>query len=200
MTLRRSCYRQLVTESADTAPEPPVLGTEPFTVELANSHYGGTDFLAPRRLRGWLDAVTRFPPGLGREDVADIGDALAGARADVRELFLAAVEGRRPEPGALARVNAAAAAAWSAPALVWPEDGAPRAERVRAPGTPQAVLGLVAAECVELLGEHALAVHRCPGRGCGLFYVKDHPRRRWCHPSCGQRDRQARYQLRKATR
>ncbi|GLY46480.1 hypothetical protein Lesp01_01360 [Lentzea sp. NBRC 102530] len=52
----------------------------------------------------------------------------------------------------------------------------------------------IAAEAVELFtGEDRLLVRACHAPGCVLYFVKDHPRREWCSPSCGNRVRAARH-------
>ena len=52
----------------------------------------------------------------------------------------------------------------------------------------------IAAEAVELLtGENRVLLRACYAPGCVLYFVKDHPRREWCSPSCGNRVRAARH-------
>jgi predicted RNA-binding Zn ribbon-like protein len=52
----------------------------------------------------------------------------------------------------------------------------------------------IAAEAVELFtGEDRALLRACPAPGCVLYFVKDHPRREWCSPSCGNRVRAARH-------
>jgi hypothetical protein len=41
---------------------------------------------------------------------------------------------------------------------------------------------------------------RCDGEDCRMLFVRQHGRRRFCHSSCSQRARQARYQQRLATK
>jgi predicted RNA-binding Zn ribbon-like protein len=52
----------------------------------------------------------------------------------------------------------------------------------------------IAAEAVELFtGEDRVLLRACYAPGCVLYFVKDHPRREWCSPSCGNRVRAARH-------
>ncbi|MGW6447567.1 CGNR zinc finger domain-containing protein [Lentzea sp. NPDC055074] len=52
----------------------------------------------------------------------------------------------------------------------------------------------IAAEAVELFtGEGRVLLRACYAPGCVLYFVKDHPRREWCSPSCGNRVRAARH-------
>ena len=55
-------------------------------------------------------------------------------------------------------------------------------------------LASIAAEAVELFtGENRVLLRACYAPGCVLYFVKDHPRREWCSPSCGNRVRAARH-------
>ncbi|WP_154697553.1 CGNR zinc finger domain-containing protein [Lentzea guizhouensis] len=55
-------------------------------------------------------------------------------------------------------------------------------------------LASIAAEAVELLtGEQHVQLRACYAPGCVLYFVKDHPRREWCSPGCGNRVRAARH-------
>jgi predicted RNA-binding Zn ribbon-like protein len=181
-------------------PEFPVLGTEPLSVELANTLYGAGaerfDFLRTARwVDGWFALVSSrhgLPPG-----AAAMGRHATGVRTlrdAVRRLLLAAVDGVAPARAALATVNGFAAAAPTYPRLDWPAGGVPVGHRRDTTAGGIAVLGRIAACCIELLaGPRAGELRRCGGPGCTLLFVRNHPRRRWCHPSCGHRDRQARY-------
>ncbi|MET9242663.1 ABATE domain-containing protein [Nonomuraea sp. NPDC003709] len=189
-----------------TAVEFPILGTEPLAVELANTLYGAgearIDFLPDaRRVGEWFARVSErhgvaVPMGPHAARVRMLRDC-------VHALLSAAVEGRVPDAAPVRRVNDFTAAA---PTYLWLDwsGGAPASRWASTvTGTvagPAAVLGSIATCCVELLtGPQADRVRRCQGPGCSLFFVQNHPRRRWCHPSCGHRDRQARYYRRQHT-
>ncbi|SMC88126.1 CGNR zinc finger domain-containing protein [Lentzea albidocapillata] len=52
----------------------------------------------------------------------------------------------------------------------------------------------IATEAVDLFtGERRVLLRACYAPGCVLYFVKDHPRREWCSPSCGNRVRAARH-------
>ncbi|HEX6346269.1 CGNR zinc finger domain-containing protein [Umezawaea sp.] len=163
----------------------PILGTEPHAVELANTLHGGEDHLRTRqRVDGWFARV-----GL---PAVDAGSARV-LRDAVHRLFTAAVAGVSPDRADVEVVNG-----FSTPTrleLAWSASGPVARHRDTATGGA-AVLGRIAARAIELLaGPDAL--RRCTAPGCSLFFVRNHPRRRWCHPSCGHRDRQARYHRRR---
>jgi predicted RNA-binding Zn ribbon-like protein len=168
-------------------PEFPVLGTEPVAVELANTLYGDTDYL---RTADWIDAW--FALVCPQEEASAMGRAADDVRAlrdGVHSLLTAAAEGRTPDARAVERVNAFAAAAPTYLRLDWP-----LSRWVDTVGGSTAVLGRVATCCIELLtGPQAGSVRRCQSPDCSMIFVKSHPRRQWCHPSCAHRDRQARY-------
>lgn len=62
-------------------------------------------------------------------------------------------------------------------------------------GSPaRQALAAIAAEAIELFtGEDRELLRACYAPGCVLYFVKDHPRREWCSPSCGNRVRAARH-------
>ena len=166
----------------------PILGTEPTTVEFANTRYGegfGTapvDYLRTARLVDqWFAAVGR-PGRHTAEDAARVREL----RDHVHVLFAAAATGAVPSSEVIDGVNAFAAAAPPALVLSW---GPRRAVRVDAGTEVTAVLAGLATDAIDLLTTGTLA--KCAG--CTLFFVRTHARRRWCHPTCGHRDRQARY-------
>lgn len=158
----------------------PILGTEPLAVELANTLHG-EDFL---RSRAW---VALWFTRVGEAPV-DAGPART-LRDSVHRLFTAAVEGGTPDRADIVVVNS-----FVTPTrleLDWSGAGPVARHRETASGGA-AVLGRIAACAVELLAGPDV-LRRCTAPGCSMFFVRDHPRRRWCHPSCGHRDRQARY-------
>jgi predicted RNA-binding Zn ribbon-like protein len=109
-------------------------------------------------------------------------------------LLSAVIGGRTPDKVTVDQVNGFAAAAPTHLRLDWAADGAPVSRWHDTTTGSTAVLGRIATCCIELLaGLQAGALRRREGPGCSLLFVKNHARRRWCHPSCGHRDRQARY-------
>ncbi|MEU4829432.1 ABATE domain-containing protein [Streptosporangium sp. NPDC023615] len=185
--------------------ELPILGTEPLAVELANTLYGSgeerIDFLrTARRIDEWFASVSAehgvtAPAAMGRD-----AERVRTLRDCVHSLLSAAVDERTPDEASVERLNGFAAAAPTHLRLDWTGAGGPvsRWRDTTVGGT--AVLGRIATCCIELLtGPEAGKVRRCQGPGCSLIFMKSHPRRRWCHPSCGHRDRQARYHRRHLT-
>jgi predicted RNA-binding Zn ribbon-like protein len=160
---------------------------------LANSRRGGPggpteDLASAGALRAWLAAHALPAEGVDRAALA----AMRELRDAVRELLLARIDRRTPDPGALATVNAAAAAAPMAPRLEWGTE--PRA--ARAAGAEGIVLAraLLAVDAIELVSgaEHA-DLRACSAPGCVRVLLKDHPRRHWCSTRCGDRVRASRY-------
>ncbi|GAB7040182.1 MULTISPECIES: CGNR zinc finger domain-containing protein [Catenuloplanes] len=173
--------------------ELPLLGTEPLVVEFANTRYGDRDLLGTAELAGLWFTAAGAPPA---RDTA----AARALRDSVHTLFTATVTGATPSATAITHVNEVAAGAPTSPRLVRLSTGALGAGGRRGGATGDAaLLGGLATACVELLtGDQAGSLCRCAGPDCGLFFVRHHPRRRYCHESCGHRDRQQRYYRRRA--
>jgi predicted RNA-binding Zn ribbon-like protein len=138
--------------------------------------------------------------GAGPSD-ADLATALA-LRAAIRELLVAAIEGRTPEPTAVATVNEAAARAPGAERLRWDAERGPQRMRAR-PGASD-VAGALAAlgeDAIELLcSDRRADLIACGAPGCVRLLLKDHPRRHWCSTRCGDRVRAARHYRRTVRR
>lgn len=164
---------------------------------LANSRRnapdGHVDDLAnAAALQAWL--ADHGLPTDERIDRAALA-ALRRLRDAVRELLLARIEGRVPDPAAVDAVNAASAAAPTARRLVWTDPGAPReASDGFGVGGSAHVRALLASDAIDLVTapEHA-DLRACPAPGCVRLLVKDHPRRQWCSTRCGDRVRASRY-------
>ncbi|WP_246380218.1 CGNR zinc finger domain-containing protein [Nonomuraea soli] len=179
----------------------PILGSEPLPVEFANTLYGigeQTDYL---QSAAWIDEWFTQVMGAARHpEMGRHADEVRTLRDTVHALLSAATQDRTPEPDLVQRLNAYAAAAPTYLSLTWPPGG-PAAQLQDTAAGPAAVLGRIAACCIELLtGPGSGDLRRCQGPGCSMFFVKAQPRRRWCHPSCGHRDRQSRYYRRHLSR
>jgi predicted RNA-binding Zn ribbon-like protein len=178
-------------------PEFPILGTEPLAVELANTLYGDLDYL---RTAGWIDRWFALACPDEKLAMGRAADRVRALRDCVHGLLSAAVDDRRPDARLVERVNAFAAAAPTHLRLDWPVGGPPASRWQDTAEGGTAVLGRIATCCIELLaGPQAGGVRRCQTPDCPLIFVKSHARRRWCHPSCAHRDRQARYYRRHHT-
>lgn len=187
--------------------ELPLLG-EPPAVELANTLYRDGDvwieYLAdPAAATRWVAAIA---PRVG-VDGAAVPDVAAAAalrslRDAVRELFLACLGGQAPSPAAVRTVNDHAQRAPSARRLQWPAEGEPSAAVDHLRAAPlDVVAAVIAGGAIDLVaGPERADLRRCDAPGCGMLFVKDHPRRTWCNPGCGHRARQARYYRRRRAR
>jgi predicted RNA-binding Zn ribbon-like protein len=178
---------------------PGPLRGDPLPVELHNTLYavrGRTvDGLADASgLRSWLAALgDRLPVEAGALDAARLADFVS-LRAAIRDALHAGVEDRAMSPEALAELNRASAANPRSLQLVRGNVGE---IRHHAPTPTDAVLGVIAAEAIELVSGHGAGELRaCGAPGCVLMFVKDHARREWCSAACGNRARQARHYAR----
>lgn len=193
---------------------------EPLAVELMNTidvgHGDVRDKLASTGgVASWLRTVAdRMTPaipdeaarqlpqlldGAGEDTLELVGAALRELRNALRRLAAAVTDDPRPPITApdLSRsdaITALNALVTTSPELVWPPDGQPSlAYRARG-GVGELVVGVIAHQAVELLGgprRHRLRA--CVAPNCDRFFVKNHPRREWCSPACGNRARVARH-------
>jgi predicted RNA-binding Zn ribbon-like protein len=181
-----------------------VLPDEPVPVRLMNTIHadrgavldalGTTGDLAEWLVdTGLLDRKRRVT----REDL----ERARSLRDALRRLAGAVTSGSRGPDGsaidgiddAIAVVNATASAAPDPPRVRLIDGRLQRHPEMVGPPVAGA-LSRVAAEAVELLTDSgAPPLGACHGPGCVLFFVKDHPRREWCSPACGNRARVARH-------
>jgi predicted RNA-binding Zn ribbon-like protein len=170
------------------------LGAFPPAVDLANtvidSPRGPADLLeTDRDLDAWIAAerphVASAAAAAGHlPEVRELRDA-------VREALLASID-RRPIPArALDRVNGAVADVPVRPRLE--RDGT--RTTVDSAGSDFARFGaVVARSLIELVaGPDRARLSTCSAPSCGMFFLLDHPRQRWCTPACGNRARVARH-------
>ncbi|GAA3437212.1 CGNR zinc finger domain-containing protein [Kutzneria kofuensis] len=153
---------------------------EPLPVELMNTVRADADLLDD----AWLRAV-----GLPAPD--DL-DQLRTLRRALRRLAADATDDPREPVDAMTRPDALAAlnslAGSARPELSWPGDGPP-ARTLRGPAA-----GVIATLGVELLaGADRGRLRACLAPNCVLYFVKEHTRREWCSPNCGNRARVARH-------
>jgi predicted RNA-binding Zn ribbon-like protein len=178
----------------------PALG-EPLAIELANTLFtdGGRPLDAlttPAALTGWLqtNAERIDPPPPRRLRAGDLERARE-LRAIIRALLATAVDGDPPPAATVRRLNELAALAPFTARLHWPADEPPKAQLSPAgAGRLDALLALLAHSAIDVLGgSGAGRLRRCEAPGCINYYLKDHPRRAWCSPKCGNRVRVARH-------
>jgi predicted RNA-binding Zn ribbon-like protein len=135
-----------------------------------------------------LDEAVPWLRPLGPVDLGQLRDL----RAALRRLAAEATDDPREpvtavsRPDALATLNSLAGLA--KPELSWSAAGRP--ERVlRGPAA-----GVIAALGIDLLaGESRGRLRACLAPNCVLYFVKEHTRREWCSPGCGNRARVARH-------
>lgn len=201
----------------------PLLG-EPLSVELMNTVWAdrghvhdalSTDGEALAWLRAVGPRLTATAPDVATWLMTDRPAALTTTAADLRRLRdalrrLAADATHDPRPAAAsalrdrdaarAVLNQAAAAAPPWPALDWSPDGEPERTLHVAHPAGVGITALLATEFIDLLtGEQRSQLRACLAPGCVLYFAKDHNRREWCSPGCGNRARAARhYQRRKS--
>jgi predicted RNA-binding Zn ribbon-like protein len=182
---------------SDTYPAP----GEPLAVQLVNTLFtdGGRPFDAlttPAALTRWLQTNAErlglaLPHKLGAHELERVREL----RAVIRPLLAAVVDGGDPAPATVRRLNQLAALTPFARRLLWPMHAAPTAQ-LSLPSTDRldALLALLAQDAIDVLGgSGAGRLRRCEAPGCISYYLKDHPRREWCSPTCGNRVRVARH-------
>ena len=178
----------------------PALG-EPLAIEFANTLFtdGGRplDALTTQAaLTRWLDAnAERIDAPLPRRLGAGALERARELRAIIRALLATAVDGDPPPTAAVRRLNALAALAPITARLDWTAGEPPKAPRsLSGAGRLDALLALLAQSAIDVLGgSGAGRLRRCGAPGCINYYLKDHPRRAWCSPKCGNRVRVARH-------
>lgn len=181
--------------------ELPILG-EPLPVEFANTLYVSRvetwDFLGDQeRARRWVEAspLKGSTGGLGDASV----QRLRSLRDVVRALLWVHLDGRAPPASALRTLNRAAALAPGYGEVAWSPEGYARVEHRAGPPLEGLLATLAEASIAFLAGETLKLLRRCPGLDCPMLFVAQHHRRRFCHPSCSQRARQAAYYRRRAS-
>jgi predicted RNA-binding Zn ribbon-like protein len=115
-------------------------------------------------------------------------------RDAIRVLLRAVTEGGEIPAAELGVLNSAAATAPQ-----WPELQAGLTVMAQtAAHARQAALAAIARDAIDLLGTPARrdTLRACEGPGCVQFFMRDHPRREWCGPACGNRARAARHYAR----
>ena len=189
-----------VEEQAAPSETYPALG-EPVAIELANTLFtdGGRplDALTTQAgLTSWLDAnAERIDAPLPRRLSAADVSRTRELRAIIRALLASAVDGDPPSATTVRRLNQLAALAPFTTRLHWAPREPPKARLSSSgAGRVDALLALVAQSAIDVLGgSGAGRLRRCEAPGCINYYLKDHPRRAWCSPRCGNRVRVARH-------
>lgn len=175
--------------------------SEPLSLRFANTRYAvrgqAHDGIGTRELlRAWLNR-NADELGAPRVDRADV-PAFVGLRDAVRRLIAVAVadRGSVPDPDDVALLNRLSAGAPSWPTLTR-ADGRFQVIECATGDARTSALAALARDAMALLGGDLPGPLRaCGAPGCVRFFIKDHPRREWCSPTCGNRVRAARHYLR----
>jgi len=195
----------------------PLLG-EPLPVELMNTIWADRDGVhdalgETAGAEAWLRAVApriglpaapdpAAPGALAAADLDRLTRRLLVLRDALRRLAAEATGDPRPAAAsatreldaAVATVNQAAGAVprWSA--LAWTPGEAPSRLARTSGRAADAAVSAIAEEAIGLFSrDDRLQLRACLAPGCVLYFLKDHPRREWCSPACGNRARAARH-------
>ena len=117
-------------------------------------------------------------------------------RTAIRDLFDAHLEQRRPDPGSLDDVNAAASAVPTSLRLAASGDGYREEVRWHTEQGGNAALAATARGAIELLADdrRLARLRRCANPNCSMLFLAETTRRQWCTPNiCGNRTRVARH-------
>lgn len=159
-----------------------------------------------RKISGQLNLAPRQPGS----------DALIGAHVDrlvslrdaIRRLAADQTQdprtlGQSPVPDAAAAtaiVNSSSALGLVWPELDWEGPTARRREVWAGREYLDALIAVIARQAIDLtVSPQWDRLHPCLAPGCAYFFVKDHMRRQWCSPPCGNRARVARHAHRHRT-
>ena len=181
----------------DAHPVELVLSDEPAPVRLMNTTWTARD--------GVFDALADvsdlrvFLAAIGRSVPSDVGPTHLAAVHELRTgLRTLAEVARRPAAAchsewdaALETINRALALAPAVDVLTATSE---EMTLSRADGASFfASLSRLAREGAEVLADRSRPLRACHAPGCGLYFVRNHQRRRWCGTDCGNRVRAARY-------
>lgn len=138
---------------------------------------------SPQRLAQWFATAGLAPQ---ERATGDDVDAAIELREALYELARAAVDGRRPDGGAVRLLNIALA--HDAPPAV---RAGTHGLAASAPATARAALGRVARQAADhLTGPDRDRLRGCADPTCAGIYLDESGRRRWCRDStCGVRSR-----------
>ncbi|WP_203997122.1 CGNR zinc finger domain-containing protein [Virgisporangium aurantiacum] len=178
--------------------------SEPLSLRFANTRYAvrgqAHDGIGTRELlHAWLtrhadELGLTGAPRIGRTDVP----AFVDLRDAVRDLIAVAVDGGRApaHDDGVALLNRLSAGAPSWPTLVRADGRFQVVERATGDARASALAALARDAMTLLGGDLPGPLRACGAPGCVQFFIKDHPRREWCSPTCGNRVRAARHYLR----
>lgn len=137
--------------------------------------------------------------GLDGAAVHSVAERLRQLRDALRRLAVEATEDPRPPFGAVLPTREEALDTLNALARTWPElawsTGGEATRVFRSAGTEvELAVSVIAHQAVDLFaGPQRDQLRACLAPGCYLYFLKQHPRREWCSPVCGNRARVARH-------
>lgn len=191
-----------------------ILG-EPLPVELMNTVRGGRgdvrDALnSDEAVHAWLTAMAdrilvesgAHTMSFSLEDARVVAGDLRALRDALRCLAAEVTADPRPPTSGITHTQAVAtvnALARIRAELVWPVNEEPTKAVTARGSQARLTVGLIARQAVDFFGgleRHHLRA--CLASHCVLYFVKEHPRREWCTPKCGNRARVKRHYDRQA--
>lgn len=186
-----------------------ILG-EPLPVELMNTVRGGRGeirdaLVGDAAVLSWLNAMEdrilaesgAHTIAFSLEDAQVVAGDLRALRDALRCLAAEVTEDPRPPTSGMAHTRAVTTINTLARAraeLVWPVNGEPSRAATARGSQARLTVGLIARQAIDFFGgpeRHQLRA--CLASHCVLFFVKEHPRREWCTPKCGNRARVKRH-------
>jgi predicted RNA-binding Zn ribbon-like protein len=172
----------------------------PPAVDLANTVMvtaaGTRDLLATdEQLEAWIAAERGRIPGV--EATAGRLTEVRGLRDTVYDVLHARARARRsPEP-AVRRINAISA---SVPLRIKLTADGRAVEEPDARDPYTLFEAAVARSAINLADRREERLSVCAAPGCGMLYLREHPRQVWCSRACGNRARVARHAARHGRR
>ena len=192
----------------------PVLG-EPLPVELMNTIWADSDgvhdaLATADEAAAWLATVaTRADVGsadpfadMDAPDIKQLARRLRRLRDALRRLAAEVTADPRPDASspvadleaAVAEVNRAAAVSPRWWTLNWTLGAPPYQAAHAAKAPPYALVSQIAEDAVALFATpQQPQLRACLAPGCVLYFTKNHSRREWCSPTCGNRARVSRH-------
>jgi predicted RNA-binding Zn ribbon-like protein len=178
-------------DQAETKPTP--LAIEAANTWLAVRGHPRETIRDPDALLAWLkerlpEAASASPPVTH----ADL-EAFRALRDAIRGLARAAATRQQQDQAALETLNTISASAPTWPHLSALGDKLVMTERSSGPYTTTALAAIARDAMVLFAGPDAGRVGACGAPGCVQFFLREHPRQRWCCAACGNRVRVARH-------
>jgi predicted RNA-binding Zn ribbon-like protein len=182
-----------------------VLPGEPLPVRFMNTIWADRrgihdDLTLPVDVTDWLYKTGLLAVEDHPASAADLRQARRLRDACRRLAAHVTADGRTPAASAIEdvneaiiEINAAAAAHPPIPRLVLRHGDLSRSQGQPGAALPNALTVLASAAIDLFTDEDAPPLLACQAPGCVLYFVREHPRREWCSPACGNRARAARH-------